>query len=252
MGLKISRRAMLLGTGASVAVLAIPGCISLPQLVANAVLPDAPPYPFEDPARVRAQAQQISDRLEAFIADWLDGSGPAELPAALIPPGADPLPTNLRLLRAEDIDPADQWSIRPAHEIDWNDSPGLYPDPHCTYLIAVPVFVPFGTTIEIDGSFPYARFFDIQVTPPFDPRYYYYGTAFGASEVPMVDADIEPLRGHSNPFRLGSNRRATRRSYHVELDMVMGAACGISVRSGSAIMPPMPGAGRSPGCLCPG
>lgn len=217
----LSRRSMLMAGGCTAAVL-LGGCAGLPKFIVNAVLPTAPPYPFGDPVQVRAEAQLISDRLERFIVAWLDGKGPAELPAALIPQGADQLPRNLRLIPASEIDARDQWTIRPAHEIDWNDSPGLYPDPHCTYLMAVPVFLPFGATIEVEGSFPHARFFSIQVTPPFDPRYYYYGTSFGAPEVPIVDVDIAPLSGHTNPFEVGADRNARRRDYRVELDMMMG------------------------------
>jgi hypothetical protein len=216
-----TRRALLLGS-VGTSLLIISGCESLPKIIVDSILPEVPPYPFEDTALVTAKAQEISDKLASFIDNWLDGNGPARIPPDLIPPGADPIPTNLRLVRADDLDPKDQWSIREGHEIDWNNSPGLYPDPHCTYLIAVPFFLPFGAKAILEGSFPYARFFSIQVTPPFDPSYYYYGTAFGAPEVPMVDADIEPIRGHTNPFRIGSDRMAVRRDYRVTLDMVAG------------------------------
>jgi hypothetical protein len=217
----LTRRMMLLGSAGAFATLYV-GCTSVPQFVADALLPDAPPYPFQDPAQVNDEARAISARLETFIEAWLDGTGPARLPDDLIPPGADPLPTNLRLVAAEDVDPGDLWGIRGAHEIDFDNSPGLYPDPNCTYLMAAPFFLPFGATAVIEGEFPHARFFSVQVTPPFDPRYYYYGTAFGAVEVPIVDADIDPLPGHTNPFRIGADRQATKRSYKVELEMVQG------------------------------
>jgi hypothetical protein len=115
----------------------------------------------------------------------------------LIPPGADPLPRKLRLVAAGAVNPADQWVIREAHDLDVDDAPGLYPDPHCTYLIFGPLFLPVGATAVLEGEFPHARFFSVQVTPPFDPRYY-YGTAFGAVEVPIVDADIDPMAGHTS------------------------------------------------------
>jgi hypothetical protein len=216
-----TRRTLLLGSAAVTAFM-VSGCESLPEIIVNTILPEAPPYPFEEPAHVRAKAQEISDKLAAFIDDWLDHGGPSDLPDDLIPPGADPVPTNLRLVKADDLDPHTQWSIREGHEIDWDNSPGLYPDPHCTYLIAVPFFLPFGAKALLEGSFPYARFFSIQVTPPFDPSYYYYGTAFGAPEVPLVDVDIDPVASHTNPFRLGSDRMARRRDYRVSLEMVAG------------------------------
>jgi hypothetical protein len=217
----ISRRTMLLGS-ASLGLTGIVGCNSVSGIVVNSALPDAPPYPFLDPDQVNTEARAISDALVAFVEDWLDGRGPAEIPDSLLPPGADPLPRGLRLVDADAVTDDNTWVIRAAHEVDFNNAPGLYPDPHCTYLMAGPLFAPFGSKAVLEGEFPYARFFSVQVTPPFDPRYYYYGTAFGAVEVPIVDADIDPLPGSTNPFRMGADRKAVARRYRVELDMVQG------------------------------
>ena len=71
-------------------------------------------------------------------------------------------------------------------------------------------------------QFLHARFFDIQVTPSFDPYAYRYGGFTGVGEVPLVDGDIEPLPGHINPFHIGANRSATNRSYQVTYMLAMG------------------------------
>jgi hypothetical protein len=73
----LMRRGFILGS-ASLAALGIVGCSSLPRFVADAVLPPPPPYPFQDPVAVNAEARLISERLARFIEDWLDGTGPAE------------------------------------------------------------------------------------------------------------------------------------------------------------------------------
>jgi hypothetical protein len=89
--MNLSRRNVLTAT-ASVGALPIFGCASLPRIIADSLLPPVPPYPFESPGSVNAEAKQISDRLAVFIDRWLNGDGPAEIPAELVPPGADPLP----------------------------------------------------------------------------------------------------------------------------------------------------------------
>mgnify|MGYP000114957396 CR=1 FL=1 len=54
-------------------------------------LPRPPAYPSADaPAALQAEAQRISDRLEAYVKDWLDGKVPAQIPPELIPAGVDP------------------------------------------------------------------------------------------------------------------------------------------------------------------
>jgi hypothetical protein len=225
----IDRRQLLYGS-AAVAALAVAGQAraSVAGFVVDLILPKAPPYPFEPASRVNAEAQRISDGLSKHIENWLDGTGPAEIPAALIPRGADPIARNLRLVRAEDVRPEDQWVYRPAtDELDPDNVGGLYPDPHCTYLIPTVFFLPFGAKVIVEGEFPHARFFSIQVSPPFDPRYYYYGSSFGAPEVPIVDADIEPLPGNVNPFKVGADRNASKRRYRVELEMIRGYAPAI-------------------------
>ena len=188
------------------------------------MLPEPRPYPdFADPSAVERQAMAISDALLAHVAAWLDGRGPAAVPRALLPDGVDADVRDVRCVRPEEVAPGDVWIVRPAVErLNLRALRGLYPDPHCTYLVPALFLVPFGCTALVEGEFPHARFLSIQVTPPFDPLAYYYDGAFGAPEVPIVDADIEPLPGHTNPFRPGADRTAARRSYKVTLAMRLG------------------------------
>lgn len=62
----------------------------------------------------------------------------------------------------------------------------------------------------------------MQVTPSFDPRSYRYDGWAGVGEVPIVDADIAPLPGATNPFRVGARRDAPNRRYCVDFEMAVG------------------------------
>ena len=195
-------------------------------------LPAVPPYPYysntnkgatADVNLVNAQAQQMSDALYAYIDGWFKGQNPALIPASLIPNGADPGITDYTLIPESAIDPNTQWGSRPASyaPIDWNNAIGQFPDPHVTYGLVPHMLAPFGTKVIIEGEFPHARYFSLQPSPAFfAPVYRYNG--FGSGEVAFVDADIDPLPGHVNPFRVGANRNATNRSYRVECTMVKG------------------------------
>ena len=192
--------------------------------ILDAVLPDAPPYPdFASKEAVLSEARQQSRELEAHITAWLDGRGPARIPQELLPDGMELLDMPYTLVRPEDVRPEDQLIVRPAdYQLDQNRLRGLYPDPHATYIVGGAVVAPLGHKLVVEGEFPYARFFSIQMSPPLDPEQYYYAKQFGAPEVPIVDVDIEPAPGHTNPFRPGADRYAERRSYRVEFDMVEG------------------------------
>lgn len=191
-------------------------------MVIRALAPEPPVYPcFTNRHEVIAQARRISSDLESYILDWLDGKVPAVLPDRLIPGGVNFKefgPFTLR--RPEEVDPDRIWCVREAGDIDLNALYGYFPDPHCTYLV-LPIYAPFGSRIVVEGEFPHCRFFSLQITPPFHPEVYHCGW-IGAAEVPIVDADIEPLPGHVNPFRVGADRTATRRSYRVTFDLAVG------------------------------
>ncbi|MEO0377483.1 MAG: hypothetical protein AAF329_23350 [Cyanobacteria bacterium P01_A01_bin.17] len=180
------------------------------------------------------EAQLISNDLEDYIEAWLAGEASDQLPAELIPPGVDTKEFgNFRLVRPEDISADEQWAIRPAEEINLNATWGYFPDPQATYLVLPTLFAPFGSQVIIEGEFPHARFFDIQITPSFHPEAYRY-RGFGVGEVPIVDADIEPLPGNVNPFRVGADRTASNRRYQVTFDLKIGNPVDLN----SAFRPP--------------
>lgn len=207
-------------------------CACSPKAVVNFLLPAPPVYPdFQSKEAVVAEAQKISDDLENYIQLWLEGKANAEIPKELLPKGMDLFAAPFVLINAEDVKPIDQWIVRPStYNLDLNALHAYFPDPHCTYIIPASVFVPFGHKVIIEGEFPYSRFFDIQMSPPFNPESYYYAKQFGAPEVPIVDVDIDPLPGHSNPFKPNADRKSVKRSYKVTFEMKIGN--GYDIESG--------------------
>jgi hypothetical protein len=187
-------------------------------------IPQAPAHPyFKDRDEVIRQAHCISDALEGYVKAWLDGRASADIPEAFLPKG---YPTsdykNFRLVKPEDVRPEDQWATRPAEPIDPSGLRDAFPDPNVTYLVLPTLYIPFGGKLVMDGEFPHARFMSIQVTPSFEPENYRYDGGTGVGEVPIVDADIEPLPGNTNPFRVGADRSATKRTFRVTYDMAVG------------------------------
>jgi len=211
-------------------------------------LPKAPSYPFQPSETLNKEALTISDNLETYIKKWYAGKAPAELPKDLLPRGYDfNRFQNFRLVKPKDLDPKQIWVQRKAHPIAFDKLYGSFPDPNCTYLLAPVLYAPFGAKLMIQGEFPHCRFFDIQVTPALDTREYRYDKWSGKGEVAIVDADIDPLPGHTNPFRVGANRNAEKRSYEVIYKMSLGNPAALdkahnppyrekgNVRHGSAI-----------------
>ncbi len=183
----------------------------------------APPYPHRPPQELRREAAAMSDALTRHIRAWHRGDAPRAIPRRLIPPGVDFADNkDFHLLHYDEIAPEKQWAVRKAGPIDLNGVQGGLPDPNVTYLVLGTSLVPFGSKLVIEGEFPHCRFFSIQVSPPFDGRSYCIDRTFGPGEVSLVDADIEPLPGHSNPFRPGADRSARKRSYRVSFDMAIG------------------------------
>lgn len=186
-------------------------------------LPAPPAYPTAIPReQLLRDAQGYSDALRGYVDAWLAGRAPARLPDAFVPPGVwrRDFP-GFTLQRVEETRPERQWLQRPAHFIDPAALHGAFPDPNCTYLIAM-LFAPFGATLVLEGEFPHARFFDAQISPSFDPASYRYDGGVGVGEVPIVDVDIEPLPGHVNPFRIGARRDAAARGYRLEFPLAIG------------------------------
>ena len=191
-------------------------------------LPKAPSYPnyssYGSREATNAEARRMSDALEQYIKDWLDGRAPAEIPDSLLPPGRKPWFTRFRLVRPNELNSQriKQWTIRKEIDtINWDAVPGYYGDPHVTYMVHF-LWVPIGTKVHIEGNFPHSRYFSLQVTPPFDPNNYRYDSIGGVPEVPLFDADIEPEPGSVNPFRVGANRNAANRLYKTTFVMAQG------------------------------
>lgn len=193
-----------------------------------------PAYPYQKPEQVIAEARRISDNLESYVRAWLDGKVSAQIPDKLLPQGMDRSVKHFYLQKPEDVIPEKQWMIRETEEINFKALHGFFPDPHATYMKLGAFYAPFGSQLVIEGEFPHSRFFDIQASPSFNPSVYYYNKTLGAGEVPIVDADIEPLPGHVNPFRAGANRNATNRSYQVTFDLAVGNAAKLN----PALKPP--------------
>lgn len=177
----------------------------------------------------REEARMLSDRLQRHIRAWLDGKAPARLPEGLLPASIDnPKTKEWTLYRPGEIEPEDQWGVRPAHDIpeDFSSLHFLGPDNHVTYIKTFFV-APFGTRLLVEGEFPRARFMDYQILEPFDPVFP-TTSGMGAPEVPIVDVDIDPDPGHTNPFRPGADRTASKRSYRISFDLMMGNAVDLN------------------------
>ncbi len=175
---------------------------------------------------INGRARELSGKLEDYIRRWLRGEAPARLPEELLPECIDnPKTKDWTLVRPEEVSPEEQWLLIPSHDIDpdFRECYMLGTDPHVTYgkLIFV---APIGSRLLVEGDFPHARFFEFEILPPLDPRHPASGTMGETPEVPLVDVDIDPDPGNVNPFRVGADRKAANRHYHVSFDLQLGNA----------------------------
>lgn len=192
-------------------------------VILSGCLPKAPQYPFQSVELLNKEALEISNDLEDYIKKWYRDEAPAEIPQEILPQGYDyNRYKNFRLVKPENLDPKKVWVQRNAHVINFDSLYGSFPDPNCTYLLAPVLYAPFGSELIIKGEFPHCRFFDIQVSPALDTHEYRYDKWSGKGEVAIVDADIDPLEGHINPFRVGAKRNTINRSYEVVYKMALG------------------------------
>ena len=170
-------------------------------------------------------ALELSNKLDDYIRGWLAGENPATIPEGFLPELIDNEKTHSwTLYRPDEINPEDQWYYYPAREEPaLNNFSSLHKNnaaTHVTYL-KMHYLAPFGSQLIVEGDFPHARFMDYQISPPFDPRFPYAGNR-GQMEVPIVDVDIDPDPGNVNPFRIGADRNAVERHYHVYFDLKAG------------------------------
>jgi hypothetical protein len=192
-------------------------------------LPPPPAYPaYSSFDSVNSEAQKLSDSLEWYIKQWYYGKATASIPERYLPKGYDTgRYHHFKLLRRNEITQKDVWVIRTAHKIDFNRLYGSFPDPNCTYLVMPLMYAPFQSKLYIVGEFPYCRFFNIQVSPPFDAHEYRYDKWAGKGEVGIIDTDIEPEPGSVNPFLPNGDRMNKNRKYKVCFKMAIGNAADI-------------------------
>jgi hypothetical protein len=197
-------------------------CILLLIATASAgCLPPSDPYPSQPASATVVQAQEISDSLEAYIYRWVQNNASDSIPDALIPQGISDS-KDFYLKNPDSATATETWAVRYAKPIDKDSLYAGIPDPKVTYLFLGTALAPFGSKLVIEGEFPHCRFFSVQATPPLNGTEYYSQRQFGTAEVGFADVDIEPLPGHTNPFRVGANRNAAQRSYHVEFELATG------------------------------
>ncbi len=184
-------------------------------------LPPATPYPYRPAEEIVAEAEAWSATFENHIKQWTLGQIPSAIPNSLIPEGSTDS-KNFYLKNPDLVTPAETWAVRFAKPINKDSLYAGIPDPKVTYLFLGTCLAPFGSKMVIEGEFPHCRFFSIQASPPLNGKEYYAQRVFGTAEVGFVDADIEPLPGHVNPFRVDANRNAPNRKYRVEFDLKAG------------------------------
>ncbi|MBD3263539.1 MAG: hypothetical protein GF375_00370, partial [Candidatus Omnitrophica bacterium] len=165
----------------------------------------------------------FSEKLENYIRDWLDGKADAEFPPGFFSEWIDNKKTHdWRLVNYDKIDPQEQWYVLPAYDPS-RELHQFSPDPSGTYLRVI-FLAPLDSKLKIEGDFPHCRFMDYQIILPLDPLH----PQEAMCEVPLVDIDIEPDPGHTNPFRVGADRNAQNRHYHVEFDLQAGNALSLN------------------------
>ena len=174
--------------------------------------PKPPPYP-DKVARplVTAQAQKISDDLNRYIEDWMDGKVAARIPDALVPQGNDfGAFKTFTLVRPDQITPAQQWAVRPRSRRSISSEVRRPVSRSALHL--------FGGADA--GALWLARRDGRRVSPRAlfryssrRPRSRPTSTNWapeGVPEVPLLDADIEPLPGQfQSVFAVGADRQAS-------------------------------------------
>ncbi|MBC2715900.1 MAG: hypothetical protein HF978_11385 [Desulfobacteraceae bacterium] len=166
----------------------------------------------------------FSNKMGDYIYLWLDGKGKdkvnGKFPDGFFSQWVDNEKTHdWQLIKPNKIRPEDQWY---AMGVPYDPDKELHqcsPDPHVTYLKLI-FLAPLNSKLLIDGDFPHCRFMDYQIILPLDSIH----PQESMCEVPLVDVDIEPDPGHVNPFRVGADRNARKRHYHIEFELKAGNA----------------------------
>lgn len=140
-----------------------------------------------------------------------------------------------------------QWHRRAlAHDPkDWQprQGAGYGEDTHVSYFHwGYPSPLPEGTKIHLEGEFPHARYMNLQVSPPWHAEHRAWRGGRGAPLIALLDEDIEPDPGHTNPFRPGADRNADKRRYHVTFELRSGHPLALNPQ---AAVPPYRAAGNT-------
>lgn len=122
-----------------------------------------------------------------------------------------------------------------------NHAKGEPPD-NTYYLWRYDEPLPEGTKILIEGDFPYARMMSFQVTAPWNNQALVSSDGAGLPEIHLLDEDIVPDPGHTNPFLPGADRKAQQRHFHITFELRDGDPV---LLNGPAAVPPY----RAPGNL---
>ncbi|NUN99469.1 MAG: discoidin domain-containing protein [Saprospiraceae bacterium] len=221
-------------------------CFFALALIQQACLPPSDAYPNKPPAEVINEALQWSENLEQYIVEWTQGLTPDSIPSHLIPMGISDS-KNFYLKHPDEVSAAETWAVRYAKPIQKDSLYAGIPDPKVTYLFLGTALAPFGSKLVLEGEFPHCRFFSVQITPPLNGVEYYAQRQFGTAEISVADADIEPLPGNTNPFRVGADRNAADRKYRLEFDLTTGDP--VSLNSGGHVHPYRLGANTRKGAM---
>lgn len=122
-----------------------------------------------------------------------------------------------------------------------NHAKGEPPD-NTYYLWRYDKPLPEGTKILIEGDFPHARMMSFQVTQPWGGKALTTSDGLGLIEVHLLDQDIVPDPGHTNPFLPGADRNAKKRHFHITFELRDGDPLTLNPK---AVVPPY----RAPGNL---
>lgn len=99
-----------------------------------------------------------------------------------------------------------------------NHAKGEPPD-NTYYLWRHDTPLPEGTKILIEGDFPHARMVSFQVCAPWNDKALVSSDGTGLPEVHLLDEDIVPDPGSTNPYLPGANRKAAKRHYHITFEL---------------------------------
>lgn len=85
----------------------------------------------------------------------------------------------------------------------------LYPDQQAAYWIGA-LNLPAGAVLTINGQFPHARYFGVAL-------YKKEGNNIIATNQSLIDVQLQPDSGSTNPYRVGADRLSERRNFTLRI-----------------------------------